>query len=108
MEPKQYNEIMRLLNEGERRFDKQDRMLEDISDQIKGNSAKDIEGIRPRQEKMQQELDKHRNMLFVPIFISKLPKWVWVGIGTVVINGYADVHNAGLITLIKTIIKNIS
>lgn len=87
-----------------------------IEDQIKGAPEKGVEGIRPAQiemkqtiqknkDELQKQLDEHGKILIIPLFIKKLPKWAWVAMGFIIINGVADLNSHGLITLIKTLMK---
>lgn len=45
MEKEQYNEVMR-------RFDKQDKVLQDIVDDLRGNEKREIVGVMPKLKKL--------------------------------------------------------
>ena len=105
MESEQYEQIMKRFDEGEKRFDKQDRLIEDIRDQVKGNDERDIEGIRPRQMKMQIQLEEHQNILILPMAVSKIPKGWLILIAIIMAEGLLEVAHAGLITGLISLAK---
>lgn len=88
------SEVMDRFNDGEKRFDKQDLAIADIQDQIKGNTDKEIVGIRPQIKEM-------KKVLVIPIFITRLPGWAKWALGAIVVNGLADINSMGLIAFFK-------